>query len=441
MNKIVEFVKTAKETEGKLAKEAVLEDLYNSALSPGESLYLTFVINKQINFGIKFDPSWCNNEGAEDIGEAIKVLAALADRKNNKIPVATTKDMLRETCKNNGSLLIQWALDKTFDCGLSTTIQKKFRHLLPPKISMMKCEPANAKTLKNLEFPALAQVKIDAMRVNAIVSDNSCSYITYNETPFDIKSPNLSYELRKTKERIQMEIGHHSTIYIDGELLFLDEHGKYLPRKISNGLANRLLKNTLPTELLKNIRIVVWDFITGDMMNGDDVGMSNIERFETLSRAVGDNEYVSMVPHRIVSDVEESSFYASEMIKEGEEGIIVKCSQRSWEGKRSKYCVKFKAERENELRVIDITPGTRKYEGMIGSLVCASSDGLLSVNVSGLTDEERIKDDWLGKIVTVRYNEVITDKNSGTYSLFLPRLVECRIDKNEADTLQTILST
>ena len=46
---------------------------------------------------------------------------------------------------------------------------------------------------------------------------------------------------------------------------------------------------------------------------------------------------------------------------------------------------------------------------------------------------------YINKIITVKYNEKITKKDSDEVSLFLPRFVEVRIDKDSADTLDRIL--
>jgi len=64
---------------------------------------------------------------------------------------------------------------------------------------------------------------------------------------------------------------------------------------------------------------------------------------------------------------------------------------------------------------------------------------LLRVNVgTGLSDEER-QNFWVdglqGKIVEVAYNEKITSKGKDTASLFLPRFMGIRLDKNVANTL------
>ena len=47
------------------------------------------------------------------------------------------------------------------------------------------------------------------------------------------------------------------------------------------------------------------------------------------------------------------------------------------------------------------------------------------------------KQDIINKIITVRHNGIISNV-AGAYSLYLPRLIEVRVDKIEADTLQKI---
>jgi ATP-dependent DNA ligase len=122
------------------------------------------------------------------------------------------------------------------------------------------------------------------------------------------------------------------------------------------------------------------------------------------------------------------------MLSEGQEGIILKDAKSIWENKRSKGQIKFKGELETDLRVVDIQLGTGKYEGMLGAIVCESSDGIVKVNVgSGFNDEQRKTLDYIGKIVAVKYNARIKNKQ-GEESLFLPVFVEVREDKNDADS-------
>jgi hypothetical protein len=74
----------------------------------------------------------------------------------------------------------------------------------------------------------------------------------------------------------------------------------------------------------------------------------------------------------------------------------------------------------------------------MGSVLAETSDGLLEVSIgSGFNDDDRelTPEDVLGKIVTVKYNEIIRDKNRDKASLFLPIYQEFRLDKNTADEM------
>ena len=131
--------------------------------------------------------------------------------------------------------------------------------------------------------------------------------------------------------------------------------------------------------------------------------------------------------------------YIATMLAEGEEGIILKNMTGKWENKRSKDLVKMKAEKDADLVVVDWQEGTGKFAGMMGALVCQTSDGKVEVNIgSGYSDEQRkefTKEAMMGRIVTVLYNERIASKaRTDVDSLFLPRFIELREDKDEANS-------
>jgi len=108
-----------------------------------------------------------------------------------------------------------------------------------------------------------------------------------------------------------------------------------------------------------------------------------------------------------------------------------------WENKRAKHQIKFKGELECDLLVTETVEGTGKYEGMLGAIVCETSDGQIKVNVgSGFNESQRQtlkKEDLIGKVVAVKYNARIKNK-LGEESLFLPIFVEVRDDKDNADS-------
>jgi DNA ligase-1 len=103
--------------------------------------------------------------------------------------------------------------------------------------------------------------------------------------------------------------------------------------------------------------------------------------------------------------------------------------------------VKLKAEESADLICVGVEKGAGKYANMIGNLICETSDGLLNTGVgTGLKDEDRSKDpsEFIGKIIEVAYNEVISSKGRDTKSLFLPVYKQIRFDKNVANSLKEL---
>lgn len=130
-----------------------------------------------------------------------------------------------------------------------------------------------------------------------------------------------------------------------------------------------------------------------------------------------------------------------------------------WKNHTSTEQIKLKSEKVCELIITGYEHGTGKYEGGIGSFNCISHDGAVVVNVgSGLSDYERgferldnadsskglslvcgfDGNRYIGSIISVKFNELIQSESKETYSLFLPRFIEIRHDKTEADSLETI---
>lgn len=132
----------------------------------------------------------------------------------------------------------------------------------------------------------------------------------------------------------------------------------------------------------------------------------------------------------------------NEVTSRGGEGVMINVGDAKYQQKRTDALLKYKDVFSMDMRVVGLTEGTGKNEGLVGALECvAEGDGKkyqCSVG-SGLTDWMRIN--WandsrgiIGKIVEVEYFSVSQDNNArGTnvYSLRFPRLKRVRMDKNE----------
>lgn len=120
--------------------------------------------------------------------------------------------------------------------------------------------------------------------------------------------------------------------------------------------------------------------------------------------------------------------------------------EHDWEGlmlntdvpyKRTRHtgCLKIKRFYTVDLRITAIEEGQNRLAGTMGALVVDYKGNELRVG-SGFDDATRADvwanpDDYIGKIVEVKYKEKSCDKKTGAESLQFPTFVRFRDDKNE----------
>ena len=350
--------------------------------------------------------------------------------------------------------VIKRVVTKDLKCGVNiATVNKIFGKEFIETYPCMLASAFNQKAFEAIKYPALVQTKLDGMRANIIIDGEGRVDVRSRNGKqislaghFDNFVMNVFY---KSPTLESLDVFHGAVL--DGELLVLDENDLFiLDRKTGNGILNKAVKGTISPEETARVRFECWDMIPlEDFKKGiceipyfDRVDILR-ERMEGIitggySHKVKEDHLISILHTETVGSYADCEEFFNEALEAGEEGIIVKNGDSPWEDKRSKYQVKMKAELEADLLVEGILEGTGKYEGLIGSLSCTTKDGNLKVNVgSGLSDEHRKMDpeDYIGKIITVKYNEKIKDKNSEHWSLFLPIFQELRLDKSEADNI------
>lgn len=114
----------------------------------------------------------------------------------------------------------------------------------------------------------------------------------------------------------------------------------------------------------------------------------------------------------------------------GYDGLIAKDPNGTWKlglGTDGES-IKVKQKLSFDLEVMGVTEGAGKHVGRIGSLVVRFRGGNLLGVGTGLSDDDRKRTDWIGKIVEV---EAMGYSSEG--SLREPRLKGERFDKEQAD--------
>lgn len=132
-----------------------------------------------------------------------------------------------------------------------------------------------------------------------------------------------------------------------------------------------------------------------------------------------------------VNDVYDWLDYA---VRHDWEGLVVN-RQVPYRRTRHNGCLKVKRFYTVDLRITAIEEGQNRLAGTMGALVVDYNGNELRVG-SGFDDATRAAvwanpDDYIGKIVEIKYKEKSCDKKTGLESLQFPTFVRFRNDKNE----------
>lgn len=232
-----------------------------------------------------------------------------------------------------------------------------------------------------------------------------------------------------------------------GELVcYRDDNA--MPREESNGILNSLMQGTEPSDDIE-IRYHVWDWKANDDGECDLTYNKRLAKVQDIVDSLA-LDTITCVDYQVVQSFDEAKAIAIDFIKQGKEGAVAKERMGIWAPTTSKQMMKLKAEAECDLRVKELVAGDAlsKHASTFGSIRCESEDGRLVVDVSGFTDKQRetiaaSPAQYIGKIVAVKFNNIMPADGAKPASLFLPRIqkdgdsIMIR-DKDEADTLERI---
>ena len=418
LKQVFEALKVLESDNSRLFKEAKVKEFIKTV--PDFQRVVEYALDYRLSFNVNKMPPKTD----DDIGGIFTYLTWLSSKNG-----ATNDEVqhLVNVCEDDETIeVVSRIVNKDLKCGVSVKTASKFLpHLseFPTMLAM----PFKEKNLKNITFPALAQLKADGVRVAVIVRGETVSFRSRNGKTFNIPNDEIRNDF--------LAMADGADVVFDGEMLFRNDDRSFMDRKIGNGIANKASKNTMSVAESKRIHIILWDLISLEDFESGSGQVVYSARWTMLKNSISNtvSDFFSAINTKTVENLDEAKVIFKEMLKDGEEGIILKNLKSYWENKRSKHLVKFKAILSADLRVIDWVEGTGKCSGMLGALLLESDDKKLQVSVgTGFTDEMRksIGKDIIGKIVEVEYNEKITKKGKEVKSLFLPVYVCSRFDKD-----------
>lgn len=405
-----------------------------------------YTLNPHFVYGVIPDTSWnlksdqYDNRDDEFSEETFKLLDDLINR--NLTGHAARDAIIKHIHELNHEsveLLIR-IIRKDLRAGVSESTANKVWKGLIPKYPYHRCSLPSESKITDLDFKngVYSQLKLDGLFNNANCLGGNVQCTTRQGT--NIPMEKLSH--------IVDDLSHIDGYQLHGEFTVV-ENGVALPRQIGNGIINSICKGDGDVTPSQRIVYTVWDAIPLDSVTPKGTyEVAYSERLGLLERMLGDKDNVEVVEYKILYSKEDCIEHAKEIISRGLEGTVIKHPKMNWRDGKSKYQVKLKVEFVVELVINSIGEGKAdtKVAGRPATLQCQSSCGLLQVNVTIKNESmrdiiEHNPDDWIGKVVSVKANDIMkpTDRKE-TYSLFLPRLAEdvYRIDKDEADDLETI---
>jgi len=392
------------------------------------------------NFYIRKIPKYTPNSGSGiKLEFALDSLYDLSARLvTGNAGIAHLTSML-EALNEDDAKVIERIIEKDLKCGVSIATANTVWLGLIKEYPVMLCSGFEQKLIDKVQFPAYVQLKMDGMRFNAVVRHNE------NGSSVEYRSRNgKEIQLLGNLDEEFISLSNGVDCVFDGELI-LKKDGKILDRQTGNGILNKANKGTIKPEEAAMVHATVWDvipylyFVDAHCPTHYETRLNSLQTLWTKFS----NHYtkIDLVDNYVVDDIEQVNTIFQKLLSSGQEGIILKDKRGVWEDKRVKHQIKFKGELECDLKIVAVEEGTGKAAGMLGAIVCESSDGVVKVKVgSGFSDEHRKtfwKENLLDKIVAIKYNSRIKNK-TGEQSLFLPIFVEIRDDKDVADISKVI---
>jgi ATP-dependent DNA ligase len=283
--------------------------------------------------------------------------------------------------------------------------------------------------IDRIEFPCYAQHKMDGMRCNIVIEKGEV--IVYSRNGKEMSMFNRFDPLAKLID----------DVVLDGELL-VKRDGVVLPRQEGNGLCRHTITGkgqtepTVTKEEAKEFYVTLWDIIPIHDWKKKVCEQSYVVRWGNLTK-LPKHKLIDLVSTTVIKTIDEAQELFQNVRATGGEGLILKNKQSIWKAHRSPQHIKLKESIEMDLEVVEQIEGTGKYVGMLGKYECKNLDGSILVGVGTGYDDDQRREYWkekhVGDIITVKYNAVITKRDSNIKSLFLPVFIEHRPDKEVAD--------
>lgn len=405
--------------------------------------------SKRVKFYLKQIPEYKPSGLGDTYGlleDNIKSLSKLSNREVSGNAAIEFLRNLLEYSSTDDAYIIERIIEKDCKIGMGTSnINKVFPKLIEDT-GYMGCKPYS-KTLVNkilAKGKAFSQKKMDGRFVNIIVRDGDVEMVSRQGEPTILDNPKFLNELSQLKDCVL-----NAELTIDGVHRY-ESNGIIaslisIANKMNKGndttkeIAKFELKHMPYRDALDLIRVTAWDILSIDEYYNLESLIPYEQRFEDVVNTLNNFDMLSVVENKVVSNIEEAIEHFESIIKNGEEGTVLKSLAGKWSDGKPSHQVKLKKEVMLDLRIIGFNYGTGKNSNLISSVNVESEDGLLKTSPTGITEEKmeeitKNQDKLMGTILEIKCSGISKD-SEGNYSVLHPVFITERNDKTIANTL------
>lgn len=329
------------------------------------------------------------------------------------------------------NIVCRRVLIKDLRCGISEKTLNKVLGRTSWKIPVFTCQLAQDSTDQPKKLCGIKrlEVKLDGVRVLAVVSGSTCTLYSRNGKEFE-NFPQIAEAILDNRRAFQHGRGTGGHFVLDGEIVgeSFQKLMKQAHRKSDARTDNMVyhIFDVLPldafkeghcnlqqykrTEWLESARSILIDQTEClRIMNGLDVDLDTAEGHDIMRR------------------------FAEDAVAQGFEGIMIKSMDAPYICKRSDSWMKWKPTISVDLSIVGFEEGTGRNENRLGAIICEGEDNdrRIRVNVgTGFSDALRdeywaSRDQLLGHLVEVQA-DAVTQNQDGSYSLRFPRFLRFR---------------
>ena len=355
--------------------------------------------------------------------------ALLEDLRTRGISGHRARDAIQECAEQFDSdewnLMCRRVLIKDLRCGVSEKTINKVVGKTEWKIPVFNVQLAQDSTdqPKKMKGIKRLEVKLDGVRVIAVVQGSTCTLYSRNGKEFE-NFPQVAEAIEANRKAFQYGRGTGGNFVLDGEIV-----GESF---------QALMKQAQRKSNAKTAGMVyhIFDIIPLDALKEGHCNISQQKRIDWIDSAkavLDQTDCLRIMPGMNVDlDTAEGhdvmQRFAQASVEQGYEGIMIKNLDAPYECKRSDFWMKWKPTITVDLTIVGFEEGTGRNAGRLGAIIYEGVDNERTIRVNvgtGYSDSDRdefwaARDRLLGVIGEIEA-DAVTQNQDGSYSLRFPR--------------------